>query len=172
MGFFSVSIITCFYLQACLKLLSYVKEGAWLAPKKSGEENISTDGNIKKTNESVRMYLSFQGELPSFKCVLQKFENKVFCLMNYEWGWAKGAEGYQDVNYSLAGCSLVHSPTVWDAHKPELELCYDLYPSLCLTSSCTCVSCLTVNQYGWGHQSCGFGAVWSGFSSFFGAVSL
>lgn len=63
-------------------------------------------------------------------------------------------EGYYDVNNSSAGCSLVHSRTVWDAHadahKPE-QTCYDLYPRLCLTSLSTCASRLTVNRYCWGH---------------------
>lgn len=31
-------------------------------------------------------------------------------------GQKRGAEGYQDVNNSLAGCSLVHSQTNEDSH--------------------------------------------------------
>lgn len=65
-------------------------------------------------------------------CPPSKYENKVFCLINYFWSWTKGDEGYQDVNYSLVGRSLVHSRTVWDAHKTVL-ICYDLYP-VCLIS--------------------------------------
>lgn len=72
-----------------------------------------------------------QGELPSYKRVLQKL--KISLLPNKL--LMKGGEGYQDVNNSLVGCSLVHSRTIGDAdadaHKPEL-ICYDLYLSLCL----------------------------------------
>lgn len=49
-------------------------------------------------------------------------------------GW-KGGEGYQDVNYSLVGCSLVHSWTIKDARADRAELiCYGWHLSLCLAS--------------------------------------
>lgn len=53
----------------------------------------------------------------SLKCLPQKL--KIILLPAKLWimlGKKGGAEGYQDVNNSLAGCSLVHSQTNEDSH--------------------------------------------------------